>query len=314
MSENQPVVMIGAQMLAGLEGRLAEQGYRVARAWEPASVAELGPETRAIMHAGEVKLAPEFLSSLPNLALIANLSVGYDGVDVPWCRAHGIEVTHSRALNADDVADHAMGLLIGAWRGIVEGDRALRDGQWRGSDRLRPRLGLKGRKVGVVGLGAIGEAVALRCAPFGMNVSWWGPREKPGAAWPRAASLLELAMDSDILVIACRADEGNRGMIDKLVIEAVGPAGMIVNVARGQIIDETALIEALRSGALGLAALDVFEQEPTPVERWAGVRGTVLTPHTAGGTSDSIPRMVAMCLENLRCFFAGEPLPTPVAE
>lgn len=309
MSE-KPVVMISHQMLAPMQGALEAAGYQVAKRWE------LEPEdarqVRAIVHAGEIPLPQDFLATLPNLGLIACVSVGYDGVDVPATRARGVEVTHAKGLNADDVADHALGLVLGAWRNIVAGDRVLRDGGWRNDPRMPNRLGLKGRKLGVVGLGAIGEAVAVRAEAFGMEVAWWGPREKPGAKWPRAATLLDLAKASDILVIASRADASNRGLIDRAVIEAVGPRGLIVNVARGSIIDEDALIAALKDQRLGMAALDVFEVEPTPVERWEGVPNTVLTPHSAGGTSDSIPKMVGQALENVRRFVAGEPLLSPV--
>jgi lactate dehydrogenase-like 2-hydroxyacid dehydrogenase len=176
---------------------------------------------------------------------------------------------------------------------------------------MRPRPSLKGRKVGIVGLGAIGEAVARRVVAFGMSVAWWGPNPKP-SEWPRAGSLLALAEDSDILVVCARAEAANRGLISAEVIDAVGPGGMIVNVARGQLIDEDALIAALKAGRLGRAGLDVFAEEPTPASRWADVPNTVLTPHTAGGTTDSIPRMVAQALENIRLHLAGEAVMSPV--
>jgi len=306
----QPLALLSHPMLAAVQAPLEVQGWAVARAWDLAE-GDRG-RVRVIVHAGEVVLEPAFLESLPALGLIACVSVGYDGVDVPWCRARGIEVTHADGLNAEDVADHAVGLLIASWRDIVAGDRMVREGRWSQADRMGPRPGLKGRKVGIVGLGHIGEAVATRVEAFGMSVSWWGPRPKP-AAWPRAESLLDLARDSDILVVACRADASNRGMISAEVIEAVGRRGLIVNVARGSIIDEDALIAALKDGRLGRAALDVFAEEPTPAARWAEVPGVVLTPHSAGGTIDAIPRMVGQALDNIARFMAGEPLASPVA-
>lgn len=305
-----PVVLLSHRMLAQLEPRLAAEGWRVARRWEPAEGDR--DAVRVIVHAGEIPLEPDFLSSLPELGLIACVSVGYDGVDVPWCRAHGIEVSHAHGLNADDVADFALGLLIASWREIAAGDRMIRAGAWGETGRLDVRPGLGGRKVGVVGLGAIGEAVARRCEAFRMSVAWWGPNPKT-APWPRAASLLELARDSDILVVAARAEAANRGLISRDVIEAVGPRGLIVNVSRGSLIDEDALIAALKDGRLGRAALDVFVQEPTPAARWAEVPHTLLTPHTAGGTLDSIPPMIDQAVENTRLFLAGEPVCSPVA-
>lgn len=307
---SDPIVLISTVLLGPLQPTLEASGFKVARAWDLSD--EDRADVRVIVHAGEMVLTPEYLTSLPNLGLIAAVSVGYDGVDVAWCRAHGIEVTHAKGLNAEDVADHALGLLIGSWRNIVIGDAIVREGRWRNEDRLAARPGLGGRRAGIVGLGAIGEAMARRLEALGMRVAWWGPRAKP-AAWPRAESLLDLARDSEVLVVCSRADASNRGMISREVIEAVGPDGLIVNVARGSLIDEDALIAALKDGRLGRAALDVFWEEPTPAERWADVPNVVLTPHGAGGTADSIPRMVAQAIDNMRRFLAGEPVASPVA-
>lgn len=303
-------LLISHPMLSPMQARLEALGYRVVRRWEMADGDAQAVE--AIVHAGEIYLTAEFLESLTSLKLIANVSVGYDGVDVAWCRARGIEVTHADGLNAEDVADHALGLLIGGWRNIVAGDRMIRAGVWN-NDRMEVGPGMKGKKVGIMGLGHIGVAVARRVEAFGMTVSWWGPNPKPDAAWPRAESLLALAADSDILVVACRADVSNRQAVNAAVIEAVGPKGMIVNVSRGSVIDEDALIAALKGGRLGRAGLDVFATEPTPPERWEGVPNTVLTPHSAGGTVGSLPSMIAQTVENLRRHFAGEALLSPVA-
>lgn len=311
----KPQVLLSHEMLMPLQP-LLESAYTVHRLWDyPDRMAFLegpGRSVQAIVHAGEMALSRDMLTEMPRLGLIACVSVGYDGVDVPWCKAHGVAVTHSTGLNAADVADHAVGLVLGAWRGIVEGDQRLRSGRWSHAERMAPRHGLRGRKAGIVGLGHIGEAVAVRLTAFEMKVSWWAPRDKE-AAYPRAESLMALARESDVLIVCARPDESNRHLINKAVIEAVGPQGLIVNVARGSLIDEDALIDALRAGTLGMAALDVFEQEPTPAARWAEVPRTVLTPHTAGATLDSIPAMVSLTLENLRRYFHGEPLATPVA-
>jgi lactate dehydrogenase-like 2-hydroxyacid dehydrogenase len=310
MSDDRPVAMISHDQLHRLAKPLEGLGFRAVQrtALQDADL----PAVKVILHAYERPLEPAFLATLPNLGLIACVSVGYDGVDVPWCRAHGIEVSHAHGLNAEDVADHGLGLLLGGWRRIVVGDAVVRDGAWRKDPRIAgfpPPL--RGRKAGVVGLGHIGEAFARRVAACGMEVAWWGPRPKP-AAWPRAASLLALAQASDILIVACRADASNRGLISREVIEAVGPAGMIVNVARGSVVDETALIAALKDGRLGSAGLDVFEQEPTPPERWADVPNVVLSPHIAGGSTESISQMTEQALENIRRHMAGAALMSPV--
>jgi lactate dehydrogenase-like 2-hydroxyacid dehydrogenase len=161
-----------------------------------------------------------------------------------------------------------------------------------------------------VGLGYIGAAIARRCEPFKLQVSWWGPRPKD-APWPWAASLLDLARDSDILIVACPGGDETRGLVSAEVIDAVGPQGMIVNVSRGSVVDEDALIAALKAGRLRRAALDVFQTEPTPAERWADTPGTLLTPHRAGGTTEGIPNMLGMALDNIRLHFAGEPVLSP---
>jgi hydroxypyruvate reductase len=166
--------------------------------------------------------------------------------------------------------------------------------------------------VGVVGLGRIGQAVARRCQAFGLTVHWWGPTPKPDQPWQRVDTLVQLARDSDILVVCAKLDDTTRGMISAEVLDALGPAGLLVNVARGGLVDEPALIERLKSGRLGGAALDVFEHEPTMPERWADVPNTVLTPHTAGATGRAVQQMLAMLLANLDAYFSDRPLPTPI--
>jgi lactate dehydrogenase-like 2-hydroxyacid dehydrogenase len=306
-----PTVLLSHPMLSALAPMAEAQGWRVARGWELDEAAR--GEVRAIAHAGDIRLTGAFLDSLPNLGLIACVGAGYDGVDVAWCRARGIEVTNAAGLNADDVADHALGLVIAGWRNIVSGDRSIREGRWRENHREAATSSLTGRRLGIVGLGAIGAASARRAEPFGLEVAWWGPRPK-AVRWPRKDSLLELAAWSDILLVASRANADNRGMISRSVIEAVGPAGMIVNVGRGSLVDEEALIAALKDGRLGRAGLDVFAEEPTPAERWADVPNLVLTPHSASATLDTIPRLFAQAIENLRLFFAGAPVADPVPD
>jgi lactate dehydrogenase-like 2-hydroxyacid dehydrogenase len=308
-----PLVLISDPVLARMEPILSAT-YRVRRLWDEdraALLAEVGDEIAAIVHAGDVVLERGFIEAMPNLGLIACVSVGYDGVDVPHARTRGIEVTHAPGLNADDVADHALGLIIAAWRGIVEGDALVRSGAWgRGQERA-PCGSLTGKTVGILGLGRIGEGVARRAAACGMKPIWWGPRDKV-SDWPRAQSVLALAEASDILVVAARPDEANRGMVDKAVLDALGPQGLLVNVSRGSLVDEDALIAALKDGRLGMAALDVFQVEPTPGERWAGVPNAIFTPHSAGKAAETLMKLVAQTLENLRLHFAGEPVLSPV--
>ena len=308
MSSSRPAILV-MQPHLGLLTPILETDYTVWRFWEGPPV-EAVDSIRAMVVAGEFPVDKDLADSLPNLGLIACFTVGYDGIDLDWARRRRIAVTHSPGVNHEDVADHAFGLLFGSWRRIVEGDRLVRAGRWAPHEKLLSRS-LAGRRLGVLGLGDIGAAVARRCEAFGLKAAWWGPRDKPDAPWPRAASLNALAEDSDILVVACRAGPETAGLISRRVLEALGPEGLLINVSRGQVVDEDALIASLKSGALGAAALDVFETEPTPAGRWADAPNIVLTPHTAGATSAAIPKMIALTRENLRRFFAGEPLANP---
>ena len=311
MSASRPALLI-LQPHLGFLSPLLEADFTVWRFWEGPPI-EAVSVIRALVVAGEFPIDKTLAESLPNLGLIACFTAGYDGVDVAWARERGLKVSHSPGVNHEDVADHAMGLMLGAWRKIIVGDRMVRGGGWKPHEKMSSPS-LTRRRVGVVGLGDIGTAIARRCEAFHLQVSWWGPREKPQAPWPRAESLKALAAAVDILVVACRASEETRGLISDEIIEALGPDGLLVNISRGQVIDEEALIAALRSGRLGGAALDVFAEEPTPPERWAEVPHTLLTPHTAGATSAAVPQMVALTLENLRRFFKGEALVNPVVE
>lgn len=304
----RPAVLIMQRHLAPLSGFL-ESAYDVYRFWEGPPV-EAAHDIRVMVVAGEYPLDKALIEQLPNLSLIACFTSGYDGIDIEWCRARGLPVTHAPGVNHEDVADHALGLILAARRQIASGDRQVRSGEWTIETRnITASIG--GQKLGVVGLGHIGKAVARRAEAFRMAVSWWGPRPHE-AQWPRAESLLALAKSSDVLVVACKADETNRGLISREILDALGPDGLLVNVSRGQVVDEDALIAALKSGALGQAALDVFIEEPTDPARWADVPNTVLTPHTGGATTAGVQGMLVLLIENLQAHFAGEPLKTPV--
>lgn len=289
---------------------LLTQDYDVMTLWEQPDTAALA-QVDAVIWAGEFALERTLIDAMPRLSLIACFTVGYDGVDLALARERSIAVTHAGDANAQDVADHAIGLMIAHRRWIVGGDRHLRAGLWTIEAKTRTRS-MGGARLGIVGMGSIGIAVAERAQAMRMQVSWWGPRDKPALPWPRADSLEALARQSDILLVAARADESNRKMISAAVMEALGPDGLLVNVARGQLVDEEALIAALKSGRLGGAAIDVFDPEPTDPARWADVPNIVLTPHTGGATHEAVAQMAQMLIANLSAHFAGEPLPSPV--
>jgi lactate dehydrogenase-like 2-hydroxyacid dehydrogenase len=313
MSEDAKPTVLLAPGLGGLR-RLFAGVYTVLdlpKDGAPAFCAGDGAPVRAFVTLGSNPV-PLAVAALPHLGLVCVIGSGFEAIDVRGLRARGVGVTHSPHANHEDVADQAVGLMIAEVRKIVAGDRQIRAGEWLKDTHPPPTRSIKTLRVGIVGLGAIGLAIAERLAPFGCAIAWWGPRPKPDAAWPRVESLLTMAEDSDVLMIAHRADDTNKGLIDAEVIKALGPRGVLVNIARGSAVDEEALIAALKSGALGGAALDVFEEEPTPADRWRDVPNVVVTPHTGGGGDASLRNMTGMVAENLRRFFAGEPLANPV--
>lgn len=304
----RPAILIMQRHLGPLSAFL-EGSYDVYRFWEGPPV-EAAPDIRALVVTSEFEVDPGLIERLPNLGLIACFGAGYEGVDLNLCKARGIAVTNAPDVNNEDVADHAIGLILSDRRRIHQGDRLIRAAEWTPDTRhIMPSL--SSQTLGIVGLGSIGQSIARRAEVLRLKVQWWAPRDK-SADWPRAPSLLDLAKSSDILVVACRADETNRKMINAEVISAVGPHGLLVNVSRGQVVDETALIAALKSGHLGAAALDVFETEPTPSEQWQDVPNTILTPHTGGATTESVQATLMLLIQNLAAHFAGEPLLTPV--
>jgi phosphoglycerate dehydrogenase-like enzyme len=257
-------------------------------------------------------LNPALVASLPRLKLVACFSTGYGGIDVAQLRSRGIALTTAAGVNAHDVADHAIALALAWWHGIRSADRAVRDGAWRNG--FAPRPSLRGRRAGIVGLGRIGEHIARRAETLGLSVSWWGPRDKPDALWPRARSLLDLARGSDILFVASRALPGNAGHIDRHILKALGSEGLLVNVSRGMLVDEDALREALEKRIIAGAALDVFAAEPPDARQWRDLDNVVLTPHVAGYTAEAGVALFGQLRENLRRYFAREPLLSPMED
>ena len=243
---------------------------------------------------------------------MACFTSGYDGIDIDWCRARGLPVTHAPGVNHEDVADHALGLILAARRQIASGDRQVRSGEWSAATRtITASMG--GQTLGVVGLGHIGgpwpsapRRFAWPSTGGGLDrTTPNGPAQNPCWRWLRPATFWSWH---------AKQDDTNRGLISREILEALGHDGLLVNVSRGQVVDEDALIAALKSGALGQPrALDVFFEEPTDPARWADVPNLVLTPHTAGATTAGVQGMLMLLMQNLQAHFAGEPLKTPVA-
>lgn len=312
MTERSTVLLIAPQ-IAGLAGAFATH-YDVAKLWDYPDAAALGASPGAKARVGVTiggwgGVPAHMLDALPDLGLIACFGAGYDKVDLAACRARGIAVTNCPAVNHGDVADVALWLMLDCVRQLSRAQTYLRDGSWERTGRLpgvAPRVGA--RKVGIYGLGAIGRAIAKRAEAFGCVVRWSGPRPKPDAPWPYEESLLALARASDVLILACPGGEDTRHVVNAAVLEAMGPDAFLINIARGSVVDEDALIAALNAGTIAGAGLDVFATEPTSSARWADVANVVLTPHLAGATRESIDEQIALVTENIRRFLAGEDL------
>jgi len=254
---------------------------------DAAEIPNLTPQDRAavrvmVVHGGR-PLGGADMDAYPNLGRIVAVGAGFEGVDAAAAEARGVQIVSSAGANAPVVADTAAGMVIALTRGFVANDARVRAGDWKAGQFL-PVRSLSALKVGIVGLGFIGQAIAERLAPFRCAIAYTGRRAKPEVALPYAPSVLELARQSDVLVLAALLDASTAGMVSAEVIDALGPKGFLVNVGRGGLVDEDALIAALKEGRLAGAGLDVFAEEPTPPARWDGVPNVLLSPHTAAVT------------------------------
>jgi lactate dehydrogenase-like 2-hydroxyacid dehydrogenase len=275
--------------------------------------ARVAPLIRGIAASGESKVSLELMQRLPALQIISVMGVGYDGIDVAAAKARGVIVTHTPAVLNDDVADLAIALMLATARGIARADRYVRAGQWAQGPMPLARK-VSGARLGLVGMGRIGQAIAHRAAAFDMRIAYTSRSAKPALAYRYFPSPRALAAESDFLVAITPGGAGTRKLIDAEVLKALGPQGIVINVARGSVIDETALIEALEAGTVAGAGLDVFEDEPRVPERLRALDQVVLTPHIGSATRQTRQAMADLALANLQAYFAGRELPTPVPE
>jgi lactate dehydrogenase-like 2-hydroxyacid dehydrogenase len=275
---------------------------------------EIAARARALVTVGSLGASDALMAALPKVSIICCYGTGYENIDVAAARRRNIVVTHSPGANAPEVADIAMALLLASTRRVARADRFIRAGKWasRTAPRFGPIAGLGGRRLGILGLGAIGLLTARRAEPFGLQIGYHNRRPRADAPWPYFDNLLALAEWADYLLVACRADESNRHMVNAEVFRALGPRGHIVNVARGSMIDEAALAEALASDVIEGAGLDVFEEEPKVHAKLLTLDNVVMTPHLGGGTESGVEAMTAMVLSNLNAHFAGQPAVSPV--
>ena len=273
-------------------------------------LAQVGAEIRSIVMNGGTVTPVALLEQLPKLEIMSVFGVGYDGVPVDWCQAHGIRVTNTPDVLTEDVADTASALVLMTSRRLIAANRFLHAGAWlKGAFPLAHAL--RGKLAGIVGLGRIGKAIAHRLEAHGMRIAYHG-RSKQDVSWEYVGSLTALAQAVDFLVVACPGGADTKHLINAEVLAALGVKGTLINIARGSVVDESALITALQHGTIRGAGLDVFENEPQVPEALLQCENAVLLPHLGSGTHETRAEMARLVVENLAAHFSGVALLTPV--
>lgn len=313
MSASKPLLLV-LHVLSDAHLSQLAQSFDVLYAPDAARCAEAlaahGPRVQAVLTVGAIGLSAAQMQAMPQLRWVGALGAGYENIDVAYARAHGIAVSNGAGTNDQCVADHAFGLVIAAVRGLVRLDRLTRQGVWRNDIPLPPNV--SGKRLGILGLGTIGQKIAWRAQAFDMPVGYHNRRPKDGVDFTYFDSVLALAQWADVLLVATPGGAGTRHLVDAPVIAALGPQGYVVNIARGSVVDTAALAQALRTGALAGAGLDVYESEPLPPAELLDLDNVVLTPHVAGWSPEAVQATVDLFLDNAHRHFAGQPLVTPV--
>lgn len=301
----------------GLIGDLIGARLPLHRLWlEPNPdlwLAEWGPRIRAIALAGHLRADEAYMRRFPSLEIISSFGVGYDHIDAKAGARLGVIVTNTPGVLDDEVADTALGLMLMTVRQLPQAERYLRAGLWlKGTYPLTPSL--RGRTVGIVGLGRIGKAIANRVSGFGLDVVYHGRNPQAGVAYRYYPSLVEMAKAADILIIVAPGGPLTRHIVNAEVLEALGPDGVLINIARGSLVDETALIEALRTGKILAAGLDVYENEPNVPAELMALDNAVLLPHVGSASVKTRQAMAECVLDNIFAWADGKPPLTPVPE
>lgn len=306
---NRPTLLQKLRLTPALEARLAAS-YRVHRLTDEADPAAFlsahGGEFDGLVTAASSGVDAALLAVLPNLKVISSFGVGLDQIDLEAARARGIPVGYTPDVLNDCVADAAFALMLAAARGVAAADRYVRRGDWSGPpSAARFPLGRKvsGARLGILGLGRIGRTVARRAAGFDMEVRYHNRRPVPDVPWAHEPSLIELARWCDFLVVIAAGGAETRHLVDAQVLEALGPQGFIVNVARGSVIDEAALVRALVDKRIAGAGLDVFEHEPQVPAELMALDNVVMLPHIGSGTVETRQAMGDRVADNLDAFF-----------
>lgn len=311
---SKPTLLIVAPLpdflLAPLQAAYICHDYFLAPDKE-ALLTSVGGQIDAIAGNGGSVAPVAMLDRMPNLKIISVFGVGYDGIPVDYCRQRGIHVTNTPDVLTDDVADIAVALVLMTSRRLVEANRFLHAGEWL-CGQFPLAHALKGRVAGILGLGRIGKAIAERLSAHGMEIAYFGRQPQAGVPYQYHATLLELATASDFLIAACPGGAATKHLVNAQILHALGADGTLINIARGSVVDEAALIHALQTGVIRNAGLDVMKFEPKLPAELTSLSQVVLLPHVGSGTHETRRAMAALCAGNLEAYFTGKPLLTPV--
>ncbi|EOI3445551.1 2-hydroxyacid dehydrogenase [Cronobacter turicensis] len=308
----KPIVLKHAYLPDALTVELRERyDLREFSQMSDADVEAIAGDITALVTNGEAVVTRAFIAQLPALSLIAVFGVGYDGVDVAAARERGIAVTHTPGVLTDDVADLAIGLMLATSRRIVAAQKFIEQGGWQQGGFTWTRK-VSGARLGIFGMGRIGQAIVRRAQAFDMAISYTGRQPHSALPYRFVPDLQQLAQESDFLMLCAPGGDATRGVVNAAVLEALGPQGILINIARGSVVDEAALIAALESGAIAGAGLDVFTDEPNVPAALQQRDNVVITPHMASATWETRREMSRLVLENVNAWCSGEPLITPV--
>lgn len=313
------LLMTGQMMPLIMEG--CEAAFEVHRYWEAADrdafLRQVGPSIQAICTGTftGVKTTDAMMAACPGLKIISNFGVGYDSVDVPAAARRGIVITNTPDVLTEEVADTAVGLLLNTVREFCRAEQWVRDGRWArdGDYRLTP-ASLRDRSMGIVGLGRIGKAIARRLEAFGLPIAYFGRSQQSGVSYRYYADLVAMARDVDTLIVVTPGGPDTQNLINATVLEALGPRGILVNISRGSVVDEAALIDALRKRTILAAGLDVFQTEPSPNPAFLELDNATLLPHVGSASQHTRDAMGQLVVDNLVAFLKGKPPLTPVPE
>jgi len=305
-------VLTICQLLRPAEETWIGAHYRLTRADKDAVPDAIAARARALITSGLDGAPASLIARMPKLEIITVNSVGYDLVDMQTAIARGIPVTHTPNVLTDDVADLALGLMLMTSRRLGVADRFVRAGRWM-QEKFPVSGKVSGKRLGILGLGRIGRAIAARAEGFGMEILYTD-RAKMDAPYRFLPDILSLARESDFLMVASSAGPDAKHLVNAAVLDALGPDGILINIARGSVVDEVALIAALEQGKIGGAGLDVFEHEPNVPPALFGRDDVVLLPHIASSTRETRSDMGRLVISNLEAWFAGKPLVTPTPE